>query len=167
LRGWIFLLWPTASEECAIGAVCDDGFNGNGCRPGLSCCSLICFSEVIFILHQWYIWGFSLAFSDTGSFFIGNLSTSFAFCLNTNTLKWFKLGYAALRKIGLQPSPEATQIPMSLYCLYELMFAAVTCVSLENNHIILSFSILKPPYFHTGPPLQLAPLPNVVGSVPS
>jgi Amt family ammonium transporter len=54
---------------------------------------------------QWFFWGYSLAFSDTASAFIGNL-------------KHFGL-------IGVegQPSIGSSRIPALLFCAYQCMFA--------------------------------------------
>ncbi|KAL8278802.1 hypothetical protein RQP46_008871 [Phenoliferia psychrophenolica] len=59
---------------------------------------------------QWMFWGYSLAFSSTGSVFIGDL-------------KHFGL-------IGVFDAPSAgsTKIPALLYAFYQSMFAAVTPV---------------------------------------
>ncbi|KAF8960444.1 ammonium transporter AmtB-like domain-containing protein [Flammula alnicola] len=52
--------------------------------------------------------GLLLTFSKEGTPFIGELK------------------YFALRNILVQPPMETTRIPVMLYCIYELMFAAVT-----------------------------------------
>jgi Amt family ammonium transporter len=54
---------------------------------------------------QWYFWGFSLAFSDGASPFIGNL--------------W----YFALRGVESAPSLGSSRIPALLYMIYQCMFA--------------------------------------------
>jgi Amt family ammonium transporter len=63
---------------------------------------------------QWYIWGFSLAFSDTGGRFIGDLK------------------YAALVGVLDGPSMGSARIPSIVFCVYQLMFAAITCVSTRD-----------------------------------
>ncbi|KAF8157228.1 ammonium transporter [Crassisporium funariophilum] len=60
------------------------------------------------VIFQWFIWGFSLTFSETGSPFIGNMK------------------YFGLMNILTQPPRETKHIPMLLYCVYEMMFAAIT-----------------------------------------
>ncbi|KAI9512778.1 ammonium transporter AmtB-like domain-containing protein [Russula earlei] len=67
--------------------------------------SMVMLSVVSF---QWFFWGFSLAFSDTASGFIGNLR------------------YFGLKNVLLQPSVGSPMIPALMHCVYQLMFAAFT-----------------------------------------
>jgi ammonium transporter, Amt family len=60
------------------------------------------------VSFQWFFWGFSLAFSETGSAFIGDLK------------------YFALRGVVEKPSIGSTRIPSIVFCVYQLMFAAIT-----------------------------------------
>jgi len=60
------------------------------------------------VSFQWFFWGFSLAFSDTGSRYIGDLK------------------YFGLKGVLAQPSIGSTRIPSILFCIYQLMFAAIT-----------------------------------------
>lgn len=64
---------------------------------------------------QWFFWGFSLAFSETGSAFIGDLK------------------YFALKGVLEQPSIGSSRIPSILFCIYQLMFAAITYVPLVTQ----------------------------------
>lgn len=57
---------------------------------------------------QWFFWGYSLAFSDTGSKFIGNLK------------------HFGLMNVDLAPSQGSSKIPALLFALYQLQFAAIT-----------------------------------------
>jgi Amt family ammonium transporter len=57
---------------------------------------------------QWYFWGYSLAFSPTGSAFIGDLH------------------YIILRNVGEEPHPNAPTIPNSLFFVFQCMFAVIT-----------------------------------------
>ena len=59
---------------------------------------------------KWFFWGFSLAFSETGSAYIGDLK------------------YFALKGVLEQPSIGSARIPSILFCVYQLMFAAITYV---------------------------------------
>ncbi|KAK0219190.1 ammonium transporter [Armillaria fumosa] len=52
---------------------------------------------------QWFFWGYSLAFSETGRKYIRNLSTC-----------------------PRPPSMGSTRIPALVFCVYQLMFAAIT-----------------------------------------
>ncbi|KDQ60426.1 hypothetical protein JAAARDRAFT_32845 [Jaapia argillacea MUCL 33604] len=60
------------------------------------------------VSFQWFFWGFSLAFSDTGSAFIGNLD------------------YFGLKGVLEKPSIGSPRIPSIAFCVYQLMFAAIT-----------------------------------------
>jgi len=59
---------------------------------------------------QWFFWGYSLAFSDGASPFIGNL--------------W----YFCLKGVYADPSIGSTRIPALLYSIYQCMFAIITGV---------------------------------------
>jgi Amt family ammonium transporter len=64
------------------------------------------FSVVTF---QWYFWGYSLAFSSTGtSGFIGNLT------------------HFGLINVFGEPSPGSPLIPELLYSFYQMQFCATT-----------------------------------------
>ncbi|KAH7100213.1 ammonium transporter [Auriculariales sp. MPI-PUGE-AT-0066] len=60
------------------------------------------------VSFQWFFWGFSLTFSDTANPFIGDL-------------RHFGM-------IGVldQPSIGSARIPSIVFCIYQLMFAAIT-----------------------------------------
>lgn len=60
------------------------------------------------VSFQWFFWGFSLAFSPTASPFIGDL-------------RYFGL----MNALG-EPSVGSARIPTLLFCVYQLMFAAIT-----------------------------------------
>ncbi|OBZ69802.1 Ammonium transporter 1 [Grifola frondosa] len=60
------------------------------------------------VSFQWFFWGFSLAFSDTASPFIGDLR------------------YFGLRGVLEKPSIGSPRIPSIAYCIFQLMFAAIT-----------------------------------------
>lgn len=58
---------------------------------------------------QWFIWGFSLSFSESGSPFIGNME------------------FAGLRNVGAAAlTLTAPAVPGIAFMLYQLMFAAIT-----------------------------------------
>lgn len=57
-----------------------------------------------------FFWGYSLAFSETGSLFIGNLR------------------HFGLMNVDLAPSQGSTKIPALLFCIYQMMFATITPV---------------------------------------
>ncbi|KAF9029097.1 ammonium transporter [Hymenopellis radicata] len=60
------------------------------------------------VSFQWFFWGYSLAFSDTGSAFIGNLQ------------------YFGLKGVLDAPSAGSPRIPALVFCIYQCMFAAIT-----------------------------------------
>jgi Amt family ammonium transporter len=69
--------------------------------------------SVAVVSFQWFFWGFSLAFSDTASPFIGDLR------------------YFALKGVLAQPSVGSPRIPSLVFCIYQCMFAAITpCLAL-------------------------------------
>ncbi|OCF30761.1 amt family ammonium transporter [Kwoniella heveanensis CBS 569] len=57
---------------------------------------------------QWFFWGYSLAFSDTGSKFIGDLR------------------YFCLKGVLADPSAGSSRIPALLFCVYQCMFCLIT-----------------------------------------
>jgi Amt family ammonium transporter len=68
-----------------------------------------CIASFSVVTIQWYIWGYSLAFSSTGtSGFISNLA------------------HFGLRDVLGEPSPGSPLIPELLYSFYQLQFAATT-----------------------------------------
>ena len=98
------------------------GFFYSGLARRKSALALIWLSlmSIAIVGFQWFFWGYSLAFSHTGSSFIGNLSNF------------------GLMKTLAQPSVGSTKIPDLLFCLYQGMFAAITYVF----HPTLSFLII-------------------------
>ncbi|RUP49881.1 ammonium transporter AmtB-like domain-containing protein [Jimgerdemannia flammicorona] len=57
---------------------------------------------------QWYLIGYSLTFSDSGSSFVGDFA------------------YVALRGVGLAPHVGAPTIPASVFMIFQMMFACIT-----------------------------------------
>jgi Amt family ammonium transporter len=60
------------------------------------------------VSFQWFFWGYSLAFSETASPYIGNLK------------------YFALQNVLDQPSIGSVRVPAIVFCVFQLMFAAIT-----------------------------------------
>lgn len=60
------------------------------------------------VSFQWFFWGFSLTFSETASKFIGDLK------------------HFALMGVLGKPSVGSARIPSIVFCIYQLMFAAIT-----------------------------------------
>ncbi|KAF8630808.1 hypothetical protein AX15_002710 [Amanita polypyramis BW_CC] len=107
-----FVLMSTALVFIMVPGV---GFFYSGLLRRKNALSMIFMSmmSVAVVSFQWFFWGFSLAFSETGSAFIGNLK------------------YFALKGVLEQPSIGSTRIPSIAFCVYQLMFAAITpCIAL-------------------------------------
>jgi len=65
--------------------------------------------SVAIVSFQWFFWGFSLTFSDTATNgFIGNLD------------------YFGLKGVLEKPSIASPRIPSIVFCVFQLMFAAIT-----------------------------------------
>ncbi|PCH45136.1 ammonium transporter [Wolfiporia cocos MD-104 SS10] len=69
----------------------------------------MCMMTVAVVSFQWFFWGFSLAFSDTATnHYIGNLD------------------YFGLKGVLEKPSVGSQRIPSIAFCVFQLMFAAIT-----------------------------------------
>lgn len=88
------------------------GFFYSGLARRKSALSLLWLSVMAtaVISFQWFFWGYSLAFSKTAGPFIGNLDN------------------IGLRNVLAAPSTGSPRIPDLLFCVYQGMFAAITCV---------------------------------------
>ncbi|CAE6453944.1 unnamed protein product [Rhizoctonia solani] len=86
------------------------GFFYSGLLRRKNALSMIYFSMMALavVSFQWFFWGYSLAFSDGASAFIGDLK------------------YFALKGVLDQPSMGSTRIPALVFSVYQLMFAAIT-----------------------------------------
>ncbi|KAL9621893.1 MAG: hypothetical protein Q9160_003714 [Pyrenula sp. 1 TL-2023] len=87
------------------------GFLYSGLARRKSALSMIwaCMGSMSVITFQWYFWGYSLAFSPTGtSGFIGDLR------------------HFGLMRTLADPSPGSPLIPNLLYAFYQMQFCAVT-----------------------------------------
>ncbi|KAI8097263.1 ammonium transporter AmtB-like domain-containing protein [Halteromyces radiatus] len=68
-------------------------------------CSVLC---LVVVTCQWFIWGYSLCFSKTASYFIGNLDN------------------ALLRNVLGDPSIGSEDIPDLIFMIFQCMFASLT-----------------------------------------
>jgi Amt family ammonium transporter len=87
------------------------GFLYSGLARRKSALSMIwaCMGSFSVIVFQWYFWGYSLAFSNTGtSGFIGDLAH-----------------FGLMNTLG-EPSPGSPLLPELLYSFYQLQFCATT-----------------------------------------
>ncbi|KAI3325308.1 ammonium transporter [Xylariaceae sp. AK1471] len=102
--------WILTSSALVLLMIPGVGFFYSGLARRKSALSLIMLSmlSVAVVDFQWFFWGYSLAFSHTGSAYIGDLSNF------------------GLMKTLAQPSVGSTKIPDLLFCLYQGMFAAIT-----------------------------------------
>lgn len=104
------IAWVLASTALVWIMVPGVGFFYSGLLRRKNALSMIYLSMATLgvVSFQWFFWGFSLSFSDTASSFMGDL-------------KHFGL-------IGVmeKPSVGSNKIPSVVYCIYQLMFAAIT-----------------------------------------
>ncbi|GAW18467.1 hypothetical protein ANO14919_079430 [Xylariales sp. No.14919] len=102
--------WILTSSALVLLMIPGVGFFYSGLARRKSALSLIMLSmlSVAVVDFQWFFWGYSLAFSHTGSAYIGDLSNF------------------GLMKTLAQPSVGSTKLPDLLFCLFQGMFAAIT-----------------------------------------
>lgn len=86
------------------------GFFYSGLARRKSALSLICLSllATAVVTFQWFIWGYSLTFSHTANFFVGNLEN------------------AGFKDVLAQPSVASNQISDLMFAIYQGMFASIT-----------------------------------------
>ncbi|KAJ6485507.1 ammonium transporter [Mycena sanguinolenta] len=104
------IAWVLASTALVWIMVPGVGFFYSGLLRRKNALSMIYLSmmTVAVVSFQWFFWGFSLAFSEGANMFIGDLK------------------YFALRGVLEQPSIGSAKIPSIVFCVYQLMFAAIT-----------------------------------------
>lgn len=86
------------------------GFFYSGLARRKSALSLICLSvlAIAVVSFQWFFWGYSLTFSHSANFFLGNLDN---------------IGY---KDVLAQPSIASNSVPDLMFAVYQGMFAAIT-----------------------------------------
>lgn len=90
--------------------------------------------DIKYSFLQWFFWGFSLAFSETGSRFIGDLSMWYI-NIDLNTVLIISSSeYFGMKGVDGSPSIGSARIPSLVFSVYQLMFAAITYVHSGNNH---------------------------------
>lgn len=104
------IAWVLASTALVWLMIPGVGFFYSGLLRRKNALSMIYLSmmTVAVVSFQWFFWGFSLAFSETGSSYIGDLK------------------YFGLKGVLAQPSMGSPRIPSIVFCVYQLMFAAIT-----------------------------------------
>jgi len=76
---------------------------------------------------QWFFWGYSLAFSETASAFIGDLK------------------YFCLKDVLGEPSIGSTRLPALLFCAYQCMFAVSDARPYDRTPTNNSSSLVSSP----------------------
>ncbi|KAI0044801.1 ammonium transporter [Auriscalpium vulgare] len=111
---WVYNLgdiaWVIAATALVWIMIPGVGFFYSGLLRRKNALSMIWLSMVTLavVSFQWFFWGFSLAFSETGSAYIGDLR------------------YFGLKGVLEKPSIGSTRIPSLAFCVFQLMFAAIT-----------------------------------------
>jgi Amt family ammonium transporter len=102
--------WILASSALVFIMIPGVGYFYSGMARSKNALSLLFLSllSVAVVGVEWFVWGYSLALSETGGVFIGDLSHAFLNAVN---------GVA---------HPNAPTIPGAVYCIYQCMFAAIT-----------------------------------------
>ncbi|KAJ3883850.1 ammonium transporter [Lentinula edodes] len=104
------IAWTLASTALVFIMIPGLGYFYSGLLRRKNALSMIYLSvmTIAVVSFQWFFWGFSLTFSDTGSAFIGDLR------------------YFGLKGVLEKPSIGSARIPSIVFCIYQLMFAAIT-----------------------------------------
>ncbi|KAG8705230.1 hypothetical protein FRC08_001761 [Ceratobasidium sp. 394] len=104
------IAWTLCSTALVMIMIPGVGFFYCGLLRRKNALSMIYFSmlSLAVVSFQWFFWGYSLAFSDGASRYIGDLR------------------YFGLKGVLDQPSMGSSRIPAIVFCIYQLMFAAIT-----------------------------------------
>ncbi|KAI5994898.1 ammonium transporter AmtB-like domain-containing protein [Pisolithus orientalis] len=104
------IAWTLASTALVWIMIPGVGFFYSGLLRRKNALSMIYLSmmTVAVVSFQWFFWGYSLAFSDGASHFIGDLR------------------YFGLKGVLEQPSIGSSRVPALVFCVFQLMFAAIT-----------------------------------------
>ncbi|PWN45187.1 putative high affinity ammonium transporter [Ceraceosorus guamensis] len=104
--------WVLTSSALVFIMIPGLGFFYSGLLRKRSALSMIWMSMAVFavVFFEWFFWGFSLAFSKTGSPFIGNLD------------------HFGFMGVDIGPSTGSDFMPQLVYAFYQAMFACITPV---------------------------------------
>jgi Amt family ammonium transporter len=104
------IAWTLASTALVWIMIPGVGYFYSGLLRRKNALSMIWLSmiSVAVVSFQWFFWGYSLAFSDGASKYIGDLK------------------YFALQGVVDAPSPGSSRVPAIVFCVFQLMFAAIT-----------------------------------------
>ncbi|OCH88521.1 ammonium transporter [Obba rivulosa] len=111
---WVYNLgdiaWVLASTALVWIMIPGVGFFYSGLLRRKNALSMIWMSMMTLavVSFQWFFWGYSLAFSETAGKYIGNLQ------------------HFGLKGALQQPSVGSERIPSLAFCVFQLMFAAIT-----------------------------------------
>ncbi|KAL8286274.1 hypothetical protein RQP46_004762 [Phenoliferia psychrophenolica] len=104
------IAWVLASTALVMIMCPGVGYLYSGLLRRKNALSMLYLSFAVYsvVTFQWFFWGYSLSFSETGSNFIGDM-----------------------RHFGMMgtldaPSPGSSKIPVIVYAVYQSMFAAIT-----------------------------------------
>ncbi|WFD32211.1 hypothetical protein MSPP1_003254 [Malassezia sp. CBS 17886] len=88
------------------------GFFYSGLLRRKNALTMIAMSLVVLSIAsiEWFFWGYSLTFSDSGNPFIGDLR------------------HFGLINVDMQPSRSSSNIPELVFCIFQMMFAAIAPV---------------------------------------
>ncbi|KAI9227340.1 MAG: ammonium transporter AmtB-like domain-containing protein [Piptocephalis tieghemiana] len=102
--------WILSSTTLVFLMVPGVGYFYSGMARSKNALSLIFLSMITLavVSVQWFIWGYSLSYSETGGVFIGDLRHAF------------------FMNVGMEPHPVAPAIPATVFAAYQCMFAAIT-----------------------------------------
>lgn len=125
---WIFLFWFITEKECVV----DDLREHDGISSRLLPSKYLSSQRITFpskrLQTQWFFWGYSLAFSDDASPYIGTLSSlpQSTILLAALTPNFPFVEYFGLKGITGQVSVGSPRIPGLMFVIYQCMFAAIT-----------------------------------------
>lgn len=104
------IAWTLASTALVWIMIPGLGYFYSGLLRRKNALSMIYLSmmTIAVVSFQWFFWGFSLAFSGSASKYIGDLK------------------HFALMGVLGEPSIGSARIPSIVFCVYQLMFAAIT-----------------------------------------
>ncbi|KIY48454.1 ammonium transporter [Fistulina hepatica ATCC 64428] len=104
------IAWTLASTALVWLMIPGVGFFYSGLLRRKNALSMIWMSMVVIgvVSFQWFFWGFSLTFSETGSAYIGDLR------------------YFGMKGVLEKPSIGSARIPSIVFSVFQLMFAAIT-----------------------------------------
>ncbi|KAJ1652858.1 hypothetical protein IWQ61_006897 [Dispira simplex] len=86
------------------------GYFYSGMTSSKSALSLVflCILSLVIVPLQWWVWGYSLAFSPTGGPFIGNLEHAF------------------FKGVNETPHPSSPTVPGTVFAIFQCMFSVIT-----------------------------------------